>query len=125
MEEAIEIQQRQVVKKMGMTPETVQTPQLLSGVQVPQVQVVPETVEIPKLPFDEKIVVIPEIQTVQGPETSESLNEEFDAGHDEKSEQDALARQPHSNSTARRRKKGEKAEEKRENERQRDKANDE
>ena len=64
-----------------------------------------ETVEIPQLPFDEKIVVVPGIQTVHGPQTSESLNGEFDAGHEEKSEQDALAvgvvseakqRQPHS-----------------------------
>ena len=30
------------------------------------------------------------------PQTSESLNGEFDAGHDEKFEQNALARQPHS-----------------------------
>ena len=56
----------------------------------------PETVEIPKLPFDEKIAMIPEIQMALGAWTSESLNGEFDAGHDEKSEQDALARQPHS-----------------------------
>ena len=55
-----------------------------------------KTVEIPKLPFNEQIVVIPGIETVQSPQTSESLNGELDAGHDETSEQDALARQPHS-----------------------------
>ena len=65
-------------------------------VQAPLVQVMAKTVEIPKLPFNGKIFVIPAIETVQGPQTSESLNSEFDAGHDEKSEQDALARQPHS-----------------------------
>ena len=65
-------------------------------VQGTLVQVMAKTVEMPKLPFNGKIVVIPGIETVQGPQTSESLNGEFDAGHDEKSEQDALARQPHS-----------------------------
>ena len=89
--ETAEIPQLQVVKKMGVTPETVQTPQLLSDMQVPQEHIVPKTVEIPKLPFDGKIVVIPRINTVQGFQTSESLNGEFDAGHDEKTEQDALA----------------------------------
>ena len=72
-----------------------QTRSFQKTAEISQVQVVPETVEIPKLPFDEKIVVNPGIQTVQGPQTSESLNGEFDAGHDGKSEQDALARQPH------------------------------
>ena len=45
--------------------------------QVPQEQVVPETVGIPQLPFEEKIVVIPGIQTVHGPQTSESLKGEI------------------------------------------------
>ena len=66
-----------LVPQMQVMAETAETPQLLSVVQVPQGQVVPETVEIPKLPFHEKIVVILGIQTVQGPQTSESLNSEI------------------------------------------------
>ena len=62
-------------------------------------------VQIPQFPFGEKIA--PEIRTALDTQTSESLNGEFDAGHDDKSEQDALAvgvvceakqRQPHNSS---------------------------
>ena len=56
---------------------TVEIPQLLSDVQVPQVRIVTETVEIPQSLFVEKTVMIPEIQTVQGPRTSESLSGEI------------------------------------------------
>ena len=49
----------------------------LSDVQVPQLQVVTETVEIPQSLFVVKTVMIPDIQTVQGPRTSESLNGEI------------------------------------------------
>ena len=66
-----------LVPHVQVVEKTVGIPQLLSDVQVPQRQVVPETVEIPQLPFDEKIVVIPGIQTVQGPQTFESLNGEI------------------------------------------------
>ena len=73
---------------------------------VTQVQVVGKTVQIPQLPLVEKIVA--EIQTALGTQTSENLNGEFDAGHDEKSGQvdvepvrqhtgaAAWQRQPHS-----------------------------
>ena len=43
-------------------------------VQAPLVQVMMKTVQIPQLPYIEKINVIPEIQTVPGPQTSESLS---------------------------------------------------
>ena len=56
--------------------ETAEIPQLLSDAQVPRVRVVAKTVEIPKSLFAEKTVAIPEIQTVQGPQTSESLSTE-------------------------------------------------
>ena len=80
-----------LVPQVQVVEKTAEIPQLLADMQVPQGQVVPETVEIPKLPFFEKIAVIPEIRTAPGTQTSQSLNGEFDAGHDEKSEQDALA----------------------------------
>ena len=43
-------------------------------VQAPLVQVMMKTVQIPQLPYIEKIAVIPEIRTVRGPQTSESLS---------------------------------------------------
>ena len=52
---------------------------------VTQVQVVGKTVQIPQLPLVEKIAA--QIQTALGIQTSENLNGEFDAGHDEKSGQ--------------------------------------
>ena len=75
---------------------TAEIPQLLSDVQVPHMQVEDRTAEhsccrtcrfhrctsrwrqfeIPHLPLVEKIVMIPEIQMVQGPQTSESLSGE-------------------------------------------------
>ena len=73
---------------------------------VTQVQVVGKTVQIPQLPLVEKIAA--GIQTALGTQTSENLNGEFDAGHDEKSGQvdvervrqhtgaAAWQRQPHS-----------------------------
>ena len=51
-----------------------ETAELLSDVQVPQVRVEAQTVEIPQSLFVEKPVMIPKIQTVQGPRTSESLS---------------------------------------------------
>ena len=47
------------------------------SLQVPVVRVVAKTVEIPKSLFVEKTVVIPGIQTVQGPQTAESLSPEI------------------------------------------------
>ena len=44
------------------------------GRQAPLVQVMMKTVQIPQLPYIEKIAVIPEIRTVPGPQTSESLS---------------------------------------------------
>ena len=45
--------------------------------QVPRVRVVAQTVEIPQSLFVEKTVMIPKIQTVQGPRISESLSGEI------------------------------------------------
>ena len=94
-----------LVTQVQVVEKTVETPHLLSDVQVPHTQVVGRTVQILQFPFGEKIAA--EIRTAPGTQTSESLNGEFDAGHDEKSEQDALAvgvvseakqRQPHNSS---------------------------
>ena len=81
----VEDPQFQIVEKTVENSET----QTIQGLDMPvsQVQVMAKTVE---MPFNGKIVVIPGIETVQGPQTSQSLNGEFDAGHDEKSEQDAF-----------------------------------
>ena len=46
----------------------------MKTVETPRVQMVAETTEISQLPLVEKIVMIPEIQTIQGPQTSESLS---------------------------------------------------
>ena len=43
-------------------------------VHAPLVQIMAKTVQIPQLPYIEKIAVIPEIRTVPGPQTSESLS---------------------------------------------------
>ena len=77
-----------LVTQVQVVEKTVETPHLLSDVQVPHVQVVERTVQIPQLQFVEKIVA--EIRTAPGTQTSESLNGKF-AGYDEKSELDALA----------------------------------
>ena len=74
---AAEIPQLPLVPQAQVVERTVEIPQLLSDVQVPQVQVVTETVEIPQSLFVEKTVMIPDIQTVQGPRTFESLNGEI------------------------------------------------
>ena len=94
VKKTVEDPQFQIVEKTVENSET----QTIQGLDMPasQVQVVAKTVQIPQFPFVEKIAVIPEIRMALGAQTSESLNGEFDAGHDEKSEQDALARQPHS-----------------------------
>ena len=63
------------VPQVRVVMKTVETPQLPSVVQAPRVQIVAETIEIPQLPLEEKIVMIAEIQTVQGPQTSESFRE--------------------------------------------------
>ena len=47
---------------------------VMKTVETSRVQIVAETTEIPQLPFVEKIEMIPEIETVQGPQTSESLS---------------------------------------------------
>ena len=66
------------VPLVQVVAEIVEIPLLLSDVQVPQVHVVvTETVEIPQSLFVEKTVMIPEIQTVQFPRTSESLTDEI------------------------------------------------
>ena len=96
-----------LVPQVQVVAETAEIPQLLLDAQVPRVQVVERTVRIPQLPFVEKIAVIPKIRTAPGTQTSVRSNGEFDAGHDEKSVQDALAvgvvseagqRQPHCSS---------------------------
>ena len=69
VQETVEILQLQFLDKVMDAP-------VVLVAQVPQGQVVP-TVGIPQLPFDVKIVVIPGFQTVQGPQTSESLNGEI------------------------------------------------
>ena len=46
----------------------------MKTVETPRVQIVAETTEISQLPLVEKIVMIPEIQTIQGPQTCESLS---------------------------------------------------
>ena len=47
---------------------------VMKTVETPRVQIVAETTEIPQLPLVEKIVMNPEIQTIQGHQTSESLS---------------------------------------------------
>ena len=59
----------QVVERTG------EIPQLLSDVLVFQVQVAAETVEIPQSLSGQKIAMIPEVRTVQGTQTSESFCE--------------------------------------------------
>ena len=54
-----------------------QVPQVhvvMKTVETLRMQIVAETTEIPQLPLVEKIVMIPEIQTIHGPQTSESLS---------------------------------------------------
>ena len=82
-----------LVTQVQVVEKTVETPHLLSDVQDPHVQAVGKTVQIPQFPFGEKIAA--EIRMTSGTQTSESLNGEFDAGHDEKSVQE---RQPHNSS---------------------------
>ena len=53
---------------------TGEIPQLLSDVQVPQVLVVAETVEISQLQAAEKIAETPETHTIQGIQTTQSLD---------------------------------------------------
>ena len=72
-----------LVPLLQVVAKTVEIPQLLLVAQVPHVQVVEKTVEIPQLPFDEKIVVIPGIQTVQGPWTECKGWEKFQRKEDE------------------------------------------
>ena len=84
------VPQMQVVEKTTEIPQfrvahkVVDVPAVFV-VLVTQVQVVVKTVQIPQLPLVEKIAA--EIRTAPGTQTSESLNGEFDAGHDEKSGQ--------------------------------------
>ena len=92
------VSQMQVVEKTTDIPQfrvadkVVDVPVVLF-VQASLVQVMVKTVRIPQFRFGEKIAA--EIQMVSGTQTSQSLNGEFDAGHDEKSEQE---RQPHNSS---------------------------
>ena len=66
------------VPRVQVVAETAEIPQLLSDAKVPCVRVVAKKVEIPKSLFVEKTVVkIPEIQTVQRPQTAESLSGEI------------------------------------------------
>ena len=111
------VENPETVPQVHVVAETAETPQLQVAdkmvdvpavfvVLVTQVQVVGKTVQIPQLPLVEKIAA--EIRTALGTQTSESLNGEFNAGHDEKSEQvdvervrqhtgaAAWQRQPHS-----------------------------
>ena len=86
VEKAVEntetVPQMQVVEKTTEIPKfqvadkVVDVPVVLV-VQAPLVQVMAKTVQISQLPFIEKISVIPEIRTVPGTETSESLNTAF------------------------------------------------
>ena len=103
MKKTVEDPQFEIVEKTVENPETVPQIQLVEKtteipqfrvadkvvdvpavfvVLVTQVQVVGKTVQIPQLPLVEKIAA--EIQTACGTQNSESLNGEFDAGHDEK-----------------------------------------
>ena len=59
--------------QLQITDEMIDVPVVLV-VQAPLVQVMAKTVRIPQLPFVEKIAVIPDIRTVPGPQTSESLS---------------------------------------------------
>ena len=97
------VAQRQV-SQVHVVAETAETPQfrvadkvvdvpVVLVVQAPPVQVMAKTVQIPQFPFGEKIAA--EIRMASGTQTSESLNGEFDAGHDEKSDKE---RQPHNSS---------------------------
>ena len=47
---------------------------VMKTVETLRVQIVAETTEIPQLPLVDEIVTIPEIQMIQGPQTSESLS---------------------------------------------------
>ena len=67
------VENPETVPQMQGVAKTVQTPQLPLVVQAPLVQVMAKTVQIPQLLYIEKIAVIPEIRTVPGPQTSESL----------------------------------------------------
>ena len=78
VEKTTGIPQLQVADKMVDVP-------AVFVVLVTQVQVVGKTVQISQLPLVEKIAA--EIRTALGTQTSENLNGEFDAGHDEKSGQ--------------------------------------
>ena len=63
------------VARVQVLVETAEVPQLMSNMQISQVRVAAKTVEIPQSLFSEKIVEIPEAQTVQGTRTSESFRE--------------------------------------------------
>ena len=76
VQKTIEISQLQHTDQVDVPVVVSQVPQVhvVMTVETPRVQIVAETTEIPQLPLVEKIVMMPEIQTIQGPQTSESLS---------------------------------------------------
>ena len=79
VQKTIQIPQLQHTDQVVDVPVVVvaQVPQVhvvMKTVETSRVQIVAQTTEIPQLPFVEKIEMIPEIETVQGPQTSESLS---------------------------------------------------
>ena len=71
-----DVQKTIEMPQLHFTDDVVDVPVVLV-VQAPLVQVMMKTVQISQLPFIEKISVIPEIRTVPGTQTSESLNTAF------------------------------------------------
>merc|ERR1712136_492948 len=67
------VQTNMEIPQLHYCDEVIDVPVVLV-VQAPLVQVMMKTVQISQLPFIEKISVIPEIRTVPGPQTSESLS---------------------------------------------------
>ena len=70
------VQTNMEIPQLHYCDEVIDVPVVLV-VQAPLVQVMMKTVQISQLPFIEKISVIPEIRTVPGTQTSESLNTAF------------------------------------------------
>ena len=70
------VQTNMEIPQLHYCGEVIDVPVVLV-VQAPLVQIMMKTVQISQLPFIEKIYVIPEIRTVPGTQTSESLNTAF------------------------------------------------
>ena len=79
VQQTVETPQLQCIDEMidVLVVSVVQVPRarvVIKTVETPRVQIVAETTEISQLPVVEKIVMILEIQTILGPQTSESLS---------------------------------------------------